>query len=57
MYRSNIHTKMITLNIFNHLKHIPSNALVSQWVHFLSHCSVTHKDYVLEFKPKVIPKL
>ena len=33
MYHANFHTKMIIVNIFNQLKHIPSKALVAQWVH------------------------
>ena len=33
---SNFHTKLIIFDIFNQLKHIPSKALVAQWVHPLS---------------------
>ena len=33
MYHSNIHTKIVFLYIFYQLKHIPSKALVAQWVH------------------------
>ena len=30
---ANVHTKMISFNIFNQLKHIPLKTLVAQWVH------------------------
>ena len=33
MYHSNFHTKIIIFNIIDKFKHIPSKALVSQWVH------------------------
>ena len=33
MFHANFHTKMIIFNICNQLKHIPSKALVAQWVH------------------------
>ena len=33
MYRVNIHTRLIMFDISNQSKHIPSKALVAQWVH------------------------
>ena len=33
MYQAIFETKIIISNIFNQLKHVPSNTLVAQWVH------------------------
>ena len=32
MYHANVHTNMMIFNIFNQLKHIPLESLVTQWV-------------------------
>ena len=36
MYRANVHTKKVISNICNQLKHIPSKAVVAQWIHQFS---------------------
>ena len=33
MYHPNVHTKIIILNTFNQLEHMPPKALGAQWVH------------------------
>ena len=37
MYHAHFHTKLIIFDIFNQLKHIPSQTLVAQLVHPLTY--------------------